>query len=310
LEYSINNGDGLMKRKILKTLTLLLVLIMCTFSGFTINATETDKSIAKINVTYDYIPKNGSDDHLLVSGSDMGLVAKVYYNDGTVAKGDYGKVSWSISSTKDSLNDVYKSEYTNKENFSCLKLYAPYNYINTLTITATSQADNKISGVYELKIDTDIYENRDSYFEFNANEPKGTTSTGKETEFTENWDGSKGTYSVIIPENTYKIKGYSFECWKDENGKKYYPGDTLTISVSENSGTYYPLYAEWKTTNESVTTQPTENLTNSESTADEANSNLTSPNTGDYSMLYILLAFLFAGLFTALSIYKLKKKNK
>ena len=54
------------------------------------------------------------------------------------------------------------------------------------------------------------------------------------------------SYEFKLKENTYKKMGYLFYCWKDQNGKSYNNGETITTTED------LVLTAQWKTISESL----------------------------------------------------------
>lgn len=287
----------------------ILCTILTIITSIPANAQTSKEEIKKIEITYDYIPKNGSDDHNLMWGSSMGIYAKVILSDGTVADGDSGEINWEIKEKSGKTIQSVHTEYTTSQGYQGLEIYAPYGYTEELIIKAVSKNNTGISSSYQINtistsaIFGDKLKVGKTFFRFNSNEPDGKKVAGKEPLFTEEWDKENTSYSVTLPENTYQIEGYEFKGWKDENGKLYQPEETLIIELT-GSEAFYELNAAWKKTSytEIVTTQPvtTENQTISEkptentSTASSVESNKTgsqttqAPKTGDTGSRFII----------------------
>lgn len=301
----------------------LIFTILCTIltaiTSIPANAQTTKEEIKKIEITYDYIPKNGSDEHNLMWGSSIGIYAKVTLSDGTVADGDNGEIYWEIEEKSGKTIQSVQTEYTTSEGFHGLEIYAPYGYTEELIIKAVSKNNTDISASYQLNTTSispvwgDKFKAPKTFFRFNPNEPEDKEAEGSEPLFTEKWDRENTSYSVTLPENIYQIDGYEFTGWKDESGKLHQPGDTLTIKLTD-SATFYELNAAWKKSSktENVTTKPitTEKPTISEkpsetssaalsTTANETTSqNTQAPKTGDRGSQFIIyFIMIISGMF-------------
>lgn len=262
-------------------LFLITILIGVINNPINIQAEENQDVVANIELNYDYIPKNGSNAHNLTWGSDIGISAKVLYSDGMVASNEDSKVTWTVSSVLNNTVQVATTEYVNLDGQESLEIYAPYNYCDELVITACLANNTDIQATYQLKVIDGTEWNGTNFFKFLANEPKGTDVSGKAPKVKETWDVKEKAYSVVLPENLYKVKGYRFRYWEDNLGKQYKPGETLTVSVKDVS--YYSLKAAWKV-EQIKKVEETPKVT--ESTVSKGKSkkqNTEAPKTGDVS---------------------------
>lgn len=287
----------------------ILCTILTAIISIPTNAQTTKEEVEKIEVTYDYIPKDGSDEHNLMWGSSMGIYAKLILSDGTAADIDNDEIYWEIKEKNGRTVQSVQTEYVTSDGFKGLEIYAPYGYTEELIIKAVYKNNSDISASYQLNTTStspifgDKFNAGKTFFRFKPNEPTDEKAVGDEPLFTEKWDKENTSYSVILPDNTYQIDGYEFKGWKDEYGKLHQPGETLTIK-STGSPAFYTLDASWKksgrteivTTQSATTEKPTisEQPQQTSSAALSATLNETetkteqSPKTGDTGFQFII----------------------
>ncbi|MCI8410606.1 MAG: InlB B-repeat-containing protein [Lachnospiraceae bacterium] len=214
-----------------------IVLLPCIISQIS-KANETQKA-NEITIGCDFIPKNGSDDHNLTWGSCMGLyaISNVGNQDNNT------KIKWNVESTLGSEVTVSISEYKTSKGYDAVKIYAPFGYCDTLSVTAYLESDNSILEKYELNIIDGTNWNGKHFFQFYSGKTDGFTVKGTEPEFFEEWDVQSQTYTISFPENSYQVDKLEFLHWKDEKGNIYQPGEKLTVSYTGEA--FYPIYAVW-----------------------------------------------------------------
>lgn len=219
---------------------------------------ENLKTVKEIRVTWESLPKDGSDAHNLLCGSKMGIMAIVILEDGTVAVGDKKNVDWEIVNKEGSDTNARctVTENANMKECPCVTLYAPFGFEERLIVEATSKDNNFIKGEYEVNTTKQVitgehvYSSGKSYYRFNPYAPNGFDVLGEDPVFDESWDAKEGTYTVIIPECNYKIDELEFSGWYSELTKQFYkPLEKLTIKVGDYSSVWFPLYSMWRDPN-------------------------------------------------------------
>lgn len=270
------------------------------------------KTIAKIQINCDMFAKNSSTEKSIECGSGATYSATVKYSDGTVARGDDSKVTWTVTGSNNKDN-VYTEEKLNSDNNCAIFVYAPFHYKDNLVLTATSVVDSNVSATYDVEVFDEHKYGPSSFFSFIGDETGEIDLTGEAPQVSESWNVDTCEYTATVPENTYKADGYSFLYWGDDNGNEYNPGDTITIKTT-GSPSKYTLYAVWQSDDSDTENDDSEV---SESTADEAftssdnssdNSSDTSPATGDNDVYVLLMAIMFA-LATGVSVYMIRKNH-
>lgn len=214
-----------------------IVLLPCMISQIS-KANETQKA-NEITIGCDFIPKNGSDAHNLTWGSCIGLYASTDLEN----QDSSTKIKWNVESTMNSETKVSVSEYKTSKGYDGIKIYAPFGYSDTLSVTALLEDNTVTSEKYELNIIDGTKWNGTHFFRFYSGETDGLTVKGTAPEFFEEWDVQSQTYTITLPENSFQVDKLEFLHWKDEEGNIYQPGEKLTVSYTGE--TFYPIYAVW-----------------------------------------------------------------
>ncbi len=300
-----------MKKNLIKTVSILTIVVMMVFCTVNVMAVENskEKTVGKIEIKCESFAKNDSTENSIECGSASTFSATVKYSDGTIAKGDDGKVNWSVVGSN-SENNIY----TKVNDDNSIYIYAPYHYSNKLTLTATSGVDNKVKGNYQVEVFDKHNYGPSKFFNFIASVDDELTVNGNEPTVDEKWDLSKCEYSITAPENTYKIDGYTFLYWQDEDDNNYNVGDKITVKTT-GTPSICNLYGVWKSdsTEDTITTENSDEVGNNQttttanktSTPDEYS--LSSPKTGDRDMLFIVLISVCLATLCGVCVYKIKK---
>lgn len=302
-----------MKSKVITLFSVLTLVLMLSFGTINVMAAENNnkKEISKVEIKCEKFTKNDSTENSIESGSGSTFSATVMYSDGTVATGDDAKVKWNISGGN-SENNIYTSESI-KDDKSNIYVYAPYHYSDKLVLTATSVANANVSGSYDVEVfDKHSSYSPSNFFSFNATDNDELTVTGEKPVVTEKWNNKTGEYETTAPENPYKIDGYTFLYWKDEDGNKYNVGDKIAVKTTGNPSVCH-LYGVWKAdetdnTTSTNTSTSTTSSSNANSTPDEySNNETTSPKTGSNDMLIFALLSISLLAVCGVCIYKIKR---
>ncbi len=240
-------------------------------------------TVSEVTITRTGVRFEGLDeDHYLVPGYYMELIANVKLSDGSLAAEGMADVEWKIVSKSGKKVRSYckirkpltKAEAeieldrrgaTNKGTRKALMetltrstvlLYVPCGYKNVedLEITAASKASSQVqSEPYALHVvkKYDYLAGNKRYFQFGlGKKAKGKVGTAKET-----WDAEKGCYQVKLPTVSTKDKWLKFEGWKkadtsEEENKadknKIYKAGTVLEDIPMMYGGQMNLEASWK----------------------------------------------------------------
>ena len=224
-----------MKKSI--TILLFFLLIGIFSKSFHIVASKAEKLEIKVA----YIDENSKDFHSIYWGSKIALYVSV---DSSLSDKD-NNIQWNITSENKYPLEVYTKEYMTDSGQDAIQIYAPYGYCDNIQIQAVSTKNKTRSNIYKLNISDGTEWNGKNFFTFDANKPADVDIEGKDPSPKENWDSVTGKYSITIPKNSYKIDGYTFQYWTDNEGKVYRPDEKLVVSVL-NSPAYYELHAVWE----------------------------------------------------------------
>lgn len=227
-------GGTTMKKRIIRLIVLFLVFFIdFNFGEINLFAKTTIQSI-KIEV--DYFDENATETDILNWGSEMGLAAK---------NSSDTNIKWDITNDGSKEIEVSTKEYFNKEGDSCLKVYAPFGYCDKITVTAINEANDKILDTYSLKIVDGTKWNGSTFFELDMNIPEEKNADGAVPQIEEKWDTTTHVYSIVLPNISCNVDGYTFVGWKDKTGKMYQPQETLSVTYT-GEVIYYTIYAEWE----------------------------------------------------------------
>lgn len=218
------------KRSIRLALLFLFFLINFNLLGDNLFAKTT------IRIGIDYFDENTTEADILNWGSEVGLAAK--NSSGT-------NIKWDITNDGSQDIEVSTKEYFNKEGDSCLTVYAPFGYCDKISVTAINEADDKILDTYSLKIVDGTKWNGSTFFHLDMNTPEGKNADGAVPQIEEKWDAATQVYSIVLPNISCSVDGYTFIGWKDKTGKMYQPQETLSVTYT-GEVIYYTIYAEWE----------------------------------------------------------------
>lgn len=220
-----------------RSIWLILLFLVC-FTNF--NLLEVNllakTTIQSIKIEIDYFDENTTETDILNWGSEVGLAAK--NSSGT-------NIKWDITNDDSKKIEVSTKEYFNKEGDSCLKVYAPFGYCDKITVTAINEANDKILDTYSLKIVDGTKWNGSTFFELDMNIPEEKNADGAVPQIEEKWDTATQAYSIVLPNISCSVDGYTFVGWKDKTGKMYQPQETLSVTYT-GEVIYYTIYAEWE----------------------------------------------------------------
>lgn len=227
------SGGTTMKKGIIRSIVLFLVFFIDF--NFVENNLFAKTTIQSIKIEIDYFDENTTEADILNWGSEVGLAAK--NSSGT-------NIKWDITNDGSQDIEVSTKEYFNKEGDSCLTVYAPFGYCDKISVTAINEADDKILDTYSLKIVDGTKWNGSTFFGLDMNIPEGKNVDGAVPQIEEKWDASSQVYSIVLPNVSCSVDGYTFIGWKDKTGRMYQPQETLSVAYT-GEVIYYTIYAEW-----------------------------------------------------------------
>ena len=208
---------------------------------FLINQTDdqaqVNTQIDHIQIEPNLIVKNHSTYKRLTCGSSMGFLVKVYKKDGSIATGEEAKVKCELQSEDGSpVNaavtltnpEVWdRGEETDDSGYAMISVYAPYGHEEKLKLVVYSAQNEAVEQTHSFQT---VLDKRDgtsiSKFNPGATAGKVNISAAKES-----WNAQKQNYTITLPKVTAKNKGDQFVGWKDEAGKVYEAGKSVTVDA-------------------------------------------------------------------------------
>lgn len=161
-------------------------------------------------------------------GHSLNLVATMHDANGKIVSHQSNDFVWTLTHADDTsdIHSFAKSLHIKDVAKSHGFIHVPYTETaNKIKLHVRSEHYN-VEATHYYDITNSKYEHHHTFFYGVKGSDK---ASGKAPVIKETWDQATESYSMTVPKNTFKRKGYKLKYWKDDYGKKYKPGDKITL---------------------------------------------------------------------------------